>query len=420
MKRSLFFSLIVSLVFTQACVKDEDYIFEGSSAERIAAALAEYKDVLAGAPNGWVMEYYPEEDYGIGGYTFICKFDDAGNVTVASEIADVDYQTTSLYKLISDQGPVLSFDTYNDIFHYFSTPSGSDVDAYSSDYEFVMTSVSSGYIEMTGKKYGNKVVMTPLDEQQDWANYLQQVVDVSDASAFGTYRFVVSNEEISSVVQTDRTFTFTLNDGSSVSTSFIYTTTGIKFHEPLTIGGVTVQYFDWDATTNTFVCSDQGVTASIVVNLPDDYLYYSDYIGNWLMSGSPSAFTTTLTIVQETKNKTLRVKGLAFDFLMTYNRANGTVSITSQQVGTYNGNYVYLAPWNTSAGYLTIGSGVGMNSVWNGSKDNFILSFADNGVWVTYSVNGFLFWQWTTAGASAGGYTVANYRFYNFKMTKQQ
>ncbi|MGV8092478.1 MAG: DUF4302 domain-containing protein [Mangrovibacterium sp.] len=425
MRKTVYFLLIVSGLFLQSCLKDEEDVFDKSAAERMDDALTEYKTVLTAAPNGWLMEYYPEQDQAIGGYTYLCSFNASGEVTVASEITTRNYQSgdqvTSLYKLITDQGPVLSFDTYNEVFHYFSEPSGSDVDGYAGDYEFIILKADQDSVVMKGKKYANRIVMTPLAEGTDWSEYLQQIVTISEESVFGTYKFFIGNQETADVTQTERTFSFKYSEGGEVRSagvSFIYTTTGIKFYKPLTLGGVTMENFDWHGSESTYVCTDEGVTARLVVDLPENYLYYNDYIGNWVMHYF-GTLTKNITISQEVKNKILRVRGFEFDFLMNYDMATGSVAILAQNVGTYNGYIVGLSPWDPSSGYLTWGAGIGLISEWNGDLENFVISFKDNGVWGTYVADGFLFWMFNSSGASVGRYTGGEYRFPFLSMIKQ-
>ncbi len=427
MKRILYLIFMASILSLHSCVKDEENIFDSSSSERMAEALTEYDSILTEAPNGWVMSYYPEEDHSIGGYVFLCSFNSDGEVTVASEITTDNYepgdQVTSLYKLISDEGPVLSFDTYNEIFHYFSEPSSSDVDGYSGDYEFVFTSVSSDSIIMKGKKYENKIIMTPLEEGVDWGEYIQKILDIEESSAFGTYNLFLNNSQedtVATVTQSGRAFEFEYADGDEKTTeqvSFIYTTTGIRFYEPFSIDGVTMENFDWDSNNSTFVCTDSNVTATIVVDLPENYLYYSDYIGTWTFSYYYG--TTAVTVSEKVKNKTLLVSGLDFDFIMNYDPATGTVDIVTQDVGTYNGYIIRLCPWDTSAGYYTWGSGCGLVSTWSEDEDNFELTFSDNGVWGSYTATGLLFRQFTSSGSAAGNYSGGTYRFRNISMVKQ-
>lgn len=112
------------------CVKDEKDLFDLPAAERINAKLQEYSKILQDAPNGWKMEYFPEIKQSMGGYTYFCTFQNGETVMMGDlslTLAGVDLypagtEITSAYKLISDQGPVLSFDSYNPIFHYFSEP----------------------------------------------------------------------------------------------------------------------------------------------------------------------------------------------------------------------------------------------------------------------------------------------------------
>jgi len=417
--------MIISGILAQSCTKDEEDIFDQSAAERMTAALDEYKTVLTGATNGWVMEYYPEEEQAIGGYTFLCSFSASGEVSVASEINTENYEAgetkRSLYKLIADAGPVLSFDTYNEIFHYFAEPSGSDVDGYAGDYEFVFTEVSADSVIMKGKKYGNRIVMTPLPEGQDWNEYLQEIVAIDEQVVFGTFKLLINDQEAAVVEKSDRTFTLEYTEGEEVKTmtaGFIYTGTGLKFYEPLEFGGVVMNRFEWDGDQSTFICTDTGVNARIEVDLPENYRYYGDYIGQWTFYYNN--LSKPVTITQEVRNKTYRVSGLSFDFLLTYDPAAGSVTIFAQDVGTYNGYTVSLCPWDPVAGYFTWSPTVGLVSEWNGDPEDFEIIFKNNGVWGTYVADGFLFWMFTSSGASAGRYNGGESRFPFITMTKQQ
>lgn len=416
---------MIPFFLLQSCVEDEENIFGSSASDRMSEALSEYETVLTGAPNGWIMEYYPEEDHSIGGYTFLCSFNSSGEVIVASEISTSNFllgdKVTSLYKLISDQGPVLSFDTYNEIFHYFSQPSSSDVNGYSGDYEFVFTSVTPELIVMKGKKHNNKIIMTPLAEGHDWTTYLQSIYDIADDSGYGSYKLYINGQEAGSVSQTERAFSFGYKSGDeivTVSESFIYTTTGLKLYDPLTIGGVTIEHFDWNSPNKTFTCTDNGVNASLVVDLPDNYISYSDYIGTWTLlykDANGGDLTTEISISQNIKNKSLLVSGLLYDIIMDYNMGTGTVEITTQYVGTIESFIVRLCPWSISAGYLTWSNGVGMVGNWAGESGNIKITFSDNGQWDNI-VDSFLFYAFNVDGSTVG--TVSRIRHLT-SMTKK-
>ena len=116
---SILLTVAVSAFAFSSCVKDDEEVFEKSASVRLSEALTSAQKVLTGASNGWAMYYYPDPDQSYGGYMYTMKFTDT-EVTVASELFDESY--TSLYKMTTDNGPVLSFDTNNYAFHYFSTP----------------------------------------------------------------------------------------------------------------------------------------------------------------------------------------------------------------------------------------------------------------------------------------------------------
>ena len=58
------------------------------------------------------MEYYIGQDYALGGITLLCKFD-GQRVTMASQGYEGDETISSLYKVVSEEATMLTFDTYN-------------------------------------------------------------------------------------------------------------------------------------------------------------------------------------------------------------------------------------------------------------------------------------------------------------------
>lgn len=81
----------------------------------MAKTLAEAKTILSQQPNGWLMYYFPDNDQYYGGYNYILKFTDE-KATVWSELFDGSAE--SFYKMTTNNGPVLTFDTNNDHFHF--------------------------------------------------------------------------------------------------------------------------------------------------------------------------------------------------------------------------------------------------------------------------------------------------------------
>ena len=117
---SLAFALVALLAIT-SCKNEIDDVFDQPSAERISAELQKTKEVLTSAKNGWCLEFFGKRD--LGGYNILLKFDANNNVTAASELTeDVNETATSHYALTQSKGAILSFDTYNSIYHKFAAP----------------------------------------------------------------------------------------------------------------------------------------------------------------------------------------------------------------------------------------------------------------------------------------------------------
>lgn len=194
----IFASLLVStgaLAFT-ACVGEQAEIFDKSATERLDEAKGIYAKRLTAEGGKWVMEYYPTKDLEspIGlGYLMTCNFTPDYKVTVAmsNDVTNNYYkESTSAWEILTDNGPVLSFNTYNDVLHTFSTPENipsqsfdgkDEVDetgrGYEGDYEFVITNLDEGadHAMLKGKKRGTYNRITRLDANTDLKEYMADI-----------------------------------------------------------------------------------------------------------------------------------------------------------------------------------------------------------------------------------------------------
>jgi len=175
--------LAVALAFT-GCQGEEPDLFEKSAAERLNEIAKDYTAVLAESEAGWIMEYYPtnsnEDPTGLG-YLMLVDFDKNGSVKIGmmNDLTEGAYEeATSLWEIITDNGPVLSFSTYNEILHFFSDPAIYDQGlGLEGDYEFVMVNVPEDHqtIMLKGKKRGTYVRLTRLPAGTDFQEYLADV-----------------------------------------------------------------------------------------------------------------------------------------------------------------------------------------------------------------------------------------------------
>ncbi len=193
MKRIFVYMMLVAAAFSvQSCLHDDDEVFSESAAVRMQKSVSETKALLESSPAGWVMHYYAGEEYTGVGCTFLMRFQN-GKAYVSGDIAPVDMVSSSDYDVVTDQGPVLTFNTYNEIFHYLAQPMQKPVDGMQGDFEFVVMKTEADKIYLTGKKWGNKMVLERLPEGTDWEAYLTDAVAFDNNMVY-TYAMQVGGQ----------------------------------------------------------------------------------------------------------------------------------------------------------------------------------------------------------------------------------
>lgn len=149
-----------------ACSRDEESLFDKPAAVRAQEAIDNAFDVLTTAENGWEMAYFPNLEADAKGYNMVLKFNKNGNVSVtaknmATTANKIMTDTASTWAVKSDYGPILTFDTYNDVFHAFSDP-GNDGAGMLGDYEFLILKATPELVILKGKKHSAYSVMRPM------------------------------------------------------------------------------------------------------------------------------------------------------------------------------------------------------------------------------------------------------------------
>ncbi len=232
--------LLTGCFLFQSCLKEEEDLFEGTPSERMEKTLKEYRDVLSSAEYGWAFGYYPEANQSYGGYNFALQFTES-SVKAFFELAPSTMSEESLYKLTSDDGPVLSFDTYNMFLHYFAEPSPDMYQGLQGDHEFVLMGLSEdkNTIQLKGKKTGNRMTLNRLTESP--AEYLGKITAISELFSAPAYGLTVNGQEVACAVSSNvLSYQYMGQDDAAVSGSvaFRYTTTGISFYKETEIAGV--------------------------------------------------------------------------------------------------------------------------------------------------------------------------------------
>lgn len=260
MNKSTYLAALAALALT-ACSNDTNDIFDQSAAERLEQYKKDYAEVLTADGGLWTMEYFSNADE--PGYVFVMKFDKNGSVEISANhkwIGSEFKQETSLWRMIADNGPVLSFNSYNNLFHIFSDPANiegpdapkgeedKDINetgfGHEGDYEFQVMEVSEDRqtVRLLGKKRLYHIFLHRLDPATDVQTYLSDVKDVparfskkfndltmSDSDG-NLYRVVNMNTGIPSI------YPLTGDAVSqTVSANGIFTLDGFRFMEPLEV-----------------------------------------------------------------------------------------------------------------------------------------------------------------------------------------
>ena len=364
-----------------ACsLHDDTELFGEPAAERLEKNVAADKTLLESAANGWELHMWTGKDYSGGGYTYFMKFAN-DKVTVSSDIAPANMKTTSSYDVISDQGPVLTVNTYNEIFHYLAEPSMDDDDGEQQDYEFVIMRTTNDSIYLRGKKWGNHMVMTRVAESTSWEDEINKIQQM-DEDLMRTFSLVEGNDTLGGVsLGDDRILTYTDKSGYKKIPYYV-STKGITLAKPLEVNGKALQELDYDAddmSLNPDGATAQGVKLS--VKLPKNYMKYSEFAGDYNMTTYWGSSKLTLHLVPAGDGKTYLLKGMNanFDLTLTYDKTSGTLSLNTQHLIDVGDNQVWLCGWNAfGEGYFTWSTDAGMIVSRDTNEAGTVLKFEPN------------------------------------------
>lgn len=358
-KISYLFALLVSFIAFNACTSDVDNYFPESAPERATKTVAEVKKILQEAPNGWRMEYYGDMTY--GGYNVLCQFK-GDSVQIASEKAGKNHEAgldasgnliteTSLahYSVNQSMGVVISFDTFNKLFHYFADPKNEDYGeagtGFGGDFEFRVLKYSPDSIQLQGLKHGDRIMLYPMKADMDWASYLKEVENVKNYMASSSYTLLADNDTLAEVTQYGdyHSLIFQYPDSTGEMKAYAYpyiiTPEGYKFYREIEIGGKKFTNFSKDfndATDERFYPQgDPSICLETVVPPVVDAFQK----GQWFFSASK--------ISPESE-------GAWNDFMQAIKTAaNGKEAILYQaMIGTYSNKFGFHA-W-LSSDYLYV------------------------------------------------------------------
>ena len=201
MKKFLNISSLLLVALTMgfaSCSHEEKDLFDDSAAQRLANSKEYFSDILTDQGGKWQLEYFTTTEE--PGYIYLFTFQKNGTVTISGENKYIGLLTSnsntkpvygsgdSMWDIITDDGPVLTFNTYNKYFHLFADPEDIiDTEAneqgygHEGDYEFDLMKYSNDTLYLEGKKHGVHMIMTRLASDVDDHQYLDEVVALKDS-----------------------------------------------------------------------------------------------------------------------------------------------------------------------------------------------------------------------------------------------
>lgn len=255
-----------SLLWMSSCTSSSDLDKLPEAAVRTQQAISETVASLEGHQGYWRLTYYPDAKRAYGGYSMYVQFKD-GRVTALSELSTAS--TNSTYAVRNIDMPTLAFDTRSNILHHFSTSTEYFRNARGGDFELLLTGTRGDSILLQGRKYRNLMSLVPMttDPKTEIAA-LQAMAQKFQGKGLAPVTIGTAGKVELRLHPTYRQLEFVLpGEGTSTSRqqmAFAYTPEGLRFYEPITIGGVTISGFRLSSDGTSVTSLEGDVTTSVV------------------------------------------------------------------------------------------------------------------------------------------------------------
>ena len=261
-----------ALLWMSSCTSSSDLDKLPGAAVRTQQAISETVSKLEGHDGYWRLTYYPDTKRAYGGYSMYVQFKD-GRVTALSELSTTS--TNSTYSVKNIDMPTLAFDTRSNVLHHFITSTEYFRNARGGDFELLLMGQRGDSILLQGRKYRNQMSLVPMttDPATEIA-VLQAMATKFQGKNFAPVSIGTAGSVSFRLNPTYRQLEYTSTSGETTTTqkmAFAYTTEGLRFYEPITIGGVTISGFRL-SSDGTSVTSIEGNVTTTVVSLPLDFV----------------------------------------------------------------------------------------------------------------------------------------------------
>lgn len=259
--------LLITLSLVASCSYKEEDAFEQKPANRTNNTLETYKNTLEG-DTYWQLSYFPKVsrsflklprmDHSIGGYNIFLKFKD-GKVSASAEFMPNNDEYTTYFSYQNTEAITLSFDTYSDVLHHFRRTSGQFPNARGGDIELeILEPINNGY-SILGRSSATKMTLTKFTgNRQEYLNKVRANTETLKGKGLNTTQ--IGGKAVTMVLfPSYRQIAFSYDD-QNVQQAFIVTDKGLKFYEPVTVNGVTLDELYINEAKTALTTPDNSVT----------------------------------------------------------------------------------------------------------------------------------------------------------------
>ena len=282
-------------MLSTSCTFEQEDFFDESASLRITHLNEDIQSRLVeqstGENNGWVIQYFVAgtDELDFEGFNLFGRFYKDNKVTLASNHrylrngnANKYTEHTSSYEMLAEEGPVLSFNTWNDILTVFEDPvsptsaPGSlvkDGVGMNGDHNLVLKSFKDDEIVFRGERHSALVRFVPCD--RSFEEYIAAVNEFKNSITSNTMsNFIVTNG-------TDTMYFAGLNKGlfgyydrlvdplKRKTLSCVFTPNGFLLNHVDSLGTQTFQEFTM-AEDKQKLLSEDGLTK--VVSMWENYV----------------------------------------------------------------------------------------------------------------------------------------------------
>lgn len=251
-------------LLTGSCKNEIEDVFDLNATQRIEKMMAECDQKLQDSDFGWRFDYTPSNGSTVN---YVMKFKDG---YVSMENAE-GATSTSTYKIVNAEGPVLSFDTYS-ILHDLADPSQAPQGTgKGGEFEFIISKVGEDTLYLKGRKSGSMFKMARAPQGEIQHIRLQSNLDVDAGKDISFFHALCgsNNSQVGIFLGAEgKSLEVLSSDENFQNIPVSFSENGFTFSTPVQVGGQSISKMIWDNNKQVFTTEDGQITLNEVATSP--------------------------------------------------------------------------------------------------------------------------------------------------------